>query len=49
MFVLDEGWFGERNSDKAGLGDYTVNRKKLPHGMKAFADKLRKIGLSFGL
>lgn len=49
LFVLDDGWFGERNSDKAGLGDYTVNRKKLPQGMKAFADKLRALGLDFGL
>jgi len=49
LFVLDDGWFGKRNDDKAGLGDYTVNHKKLPQGMKAFADKIRKIGLSFGL
>lgn len=49
LFVLDDGWFGERNSDKAGLGDYKVNQKKLPAGIKGFADKIRKIGLSFGL
>ena len=49
LFVLDDGWFGKRDTDKAGLGDYAVNTKKLPHGMKAFADKIRKIGLSFGL
>lgn len=49
LFVLDDGWFGERNHDKAGLGDYKVNTKKLPQGMKAFADKIRKIGLEFGL
>jgi alpha-galactosidase len=49
LFVLDDGWFGKRNDDKAGLGDYTVNPRKLPGGMKAFADKIRKIGLSFGL
>lgn len=49
LFVLDDGWFGERNNDKAGLGDYTVNLKKLPHGMKAFADKIRKLGMDFGL
>ncbi|MFZ2539936.1 MAG: alpha-galactosidase [Oscillospiraceae bacterium] len=49
LFVLDDGWFGERNNDKAGLGDYNVNRKKIPGGMKAFADKIRMIGLSFGL
>ena len=49
LFVLDDGWFGKRNADNAGLGDYTVNAKKLPRGMKAFADKIRKMDLSFGL
>lgn len=49
LFVLDDGWFGDRNNDKAGLGDYRVNPKKLPGGMKAFADKIRNIGLDFGL
>jgi alpha-galactosidase len=32
LFVLDDGWFGGRNSDRAGLGDYNVNEKKLPSG-----------------
>lgn len=49
LFVLDDGWFGDRNHDKAGLGDYKVNPKKLPDGMKAFSDKIRNIGLDFGL
>lgn len=49
LFVLDDGWFGERDNDKAGLGDYNINLKKLPHGIKAFADKIRKIGMDFGL
>lgn len=49
LFVLDDGWFGNRNSDHAGLGDYSVNPKKFPHGLKAFADKIRNIGLDFGL
>ena len=49
LFVLDDGWFGERNSDNAGLGDYNVNTKKLPHGIKKFADKIRSMGLKFGL
>ncbi|WMJ24035.1 alpha-galactosidase [Paludicola sp. MB14-C6] len=49
LFVLDDGWFGERNTDKAGLGDYTVNTKKLPQGMKAFASKIKALGLDFGL
>ncbi len=49
MFVLDDGWFGKRNSDKEGLGDYTVNPKKFPSGMKRFADKIHKLDLKFGL
>ncbi|MDV3427383.1 MAG: alpha-galactosidase [Bacillota bacterium] len=49
LFVLDDGWFGERNNDKAGLGDYSVNLKKFPHGIKSFADKIRMLGLDFGL
>ena len=49
LFVLDDGWFGERNSDNAGLGDYNINTKKLPHNLKNFADKIRSMGLEFGL
>ena len=49
LFVLDDGWFGERNSDTAGLGDYTVNRKKLPQGMNGLAEKITAMGLRFGL
>lgn len=49
LFVTDDGWFGDRNSDKAGLGDYLVNKKKFPNGMKAFADKIKALGLNFGL
>jgi alpha-galactosidase len=49
LFVLDDGWFGERNSDSAGLGDYEVNKKKLPQGMKGFSKKITKMGLKFGL
>ncbi len=49
LFVLDDGWFGKRNSDKAGLGDYNVNKKKLPTGIKGFANKIKNMGLGFGL
>lgn len=49
MFVLDDGWFGARDNDKAGLGDYSINLKKLPNGIGAFADKIRRMGLHFGL
>lgn len=49
LFVLDDGWFGRRDNDRAGLGDYYVNRKKLPGGMKAFVKKIHNMGLKFGL
>ncbi|MEZ4628485.1 MAG: alpha-galactosidase, partial [Eubacteriales bacterium] len=49
LFVLDDGWFGKRNDDHAGLGDYAVNTKKLPRGMKSFADEIRSLGMMFGL
>jgi len=49
LFVLDDGWFGKRNNDRAGLGDYTVNTKKLPGGMEGLAQKIRSLGMEFGL
>ena len=49
LFVLDDGWFGKRNNDRAGLGDYSVNRRKLPGGLKRLGNKLTKAGLGFGL
>ena len=49
MFVLDDGWFGKRNSDTAGLGDWVENRKKLPGGIKAIANAVNRMGMKFGL
>ena len=49
MFVLDDGWFGKRNSDTAGLGDWVENRKKLPGGIRYIAKKVNKMGMKFGL
>ena len=49
LFVLDDGWFGERNDDKAGLGDYAVNQKKLPHGLDGLAKEIGRLGMQFGL
>ena len=49
MFVLDDGWFGKRNNDKAGLGDWTVNKKKLPSGIDGLSKKVNDMGLKFGL
>ncbi len=49
LFVLDDGWFGKRDSDKAGLGDYNVNKKKLPYGLSGLAEKVNGLGMAFGL
>ncbi len=49
MFVLDDGWFGDRDNDKAGLGDYRINKKKLPRGMRSFANDIHSLGMKFGL
>jgi len=49
LFVLDDGWFGTRNDDKSGLGDYSVNKKKLPGGLKPLADRINAMGMEFGL
>jgi len=49
LFVLDDGWFGKRNNDLAGLGDYNINYKKLPEGLKGLADKINSLGMQFGL
>ena len=49
LFVLDDGWFGARNNDKAGLGDYNVNQKKLPQGLEGLSKRIRAKGMDFGL
>ncbi len=49
LFVLDDGWFGKRTDDTKGLGDWKVNTKKLPEGLKGLAEKINKIGLDFGI
>lgn len=48
LFVLDDGWFGKRDDDHAGLGDWVVNTSKLPDGMKGLAEKVNALGLEFG-
>jgi len=49
LFVLDDGWFEGRDNDKAGLGDYSINKKKFPFGLAHFAKKVRKLGMGFGI
>ena len=48
-FVMDDGWFGGRNNDRAGLGDWTVNREKFPNGLTPLIDKVKSLGMDFGL
>ena len=49
MLVLDDGWFGKRDDDHAGLGDWTVNEKKLGMSMKELSQRIHAKGLKFGL
>lgn len=49
LFVLDDGWFGNRNDDNAALGDWDVNTAKLPQGLSGLSEEIHKMGLKFGL
>lgn len=49
MLVLDDGWFGKRDSDTSGLGDWFVNEKKLKGGLKGLSKKITDMGMKFGL
>lgn len=49
MFVLDDGWFGDRNNERAGLGDWIANEEKLPGGIPKLAERIHQMGMKFGL
>ncbi len=49
LFVLDDGWFGHRDSDNSSLGDWYYDPKKLPYGLKHLVDQITDLGLQFGL
>ena len=52
LFVMDDGWFGDkyqRNDDSSTLGDWVVDKKKLPNGLKALTDAARQHGIKFGI
>ena len=50
LFVMDDGWFGDRNDDHRALGDWDiVNKKKLPGGLEGLSKKVNDLGLMFGL
>jgi alpha-galactosidase len=48
-FVIDDGWFGQRKDDHAGLGDWYVNKEKFPNGLKPLIDKVHALGMDFGI
>lgn len=49
LFVLDDGWFGERTKETAGLGDWYVNRNLLKNGISGLSRKIHDLGMMFGL
>ncbi len=49
LFVLDDGWFGKRNSTKSSLGDWYSNKEKLPDGVEGLSEKIERMGMKFGL
>lgn len=49
LFVMDDGWFGQRNDDHAGLGDWFVNRDKFPNGLTELIETVNSLGMDFGL
>lgn len=49
MFVIDDGWFNGRVNDKAGLGDWTVDKNKFPNGLNPMIEKINAMGLDFGI
>ena len=49
MLVMDDGWFGKRNSDNCSLGDWVVNEEKIQGGLKHLVEEVKKIGLKFGI
>lgn len=48
-FVLDDGWFGGRRNDQAGLGDWQVSRDVYPEGLGRLVDHVRSLGMEFGI
>ena len=49
LFVVDDGWFTNRNSDRSGLGDWEVDLQKLPHGLGWLSEQVHQMGLKFGI
>ncbi len=49
LFVMDDGWFGHRDDDTTSLGDWKCDARKLPHGLHSLGERVRALGLQFGI
>ncbi|WP_195513701.1 alpha-galactosidase [Turicibacter sanguinis] len=49
LFVIDDGWFGQRHSDADGLGDWYVNTDKFPEGLTPLISAVKEMGMMFGI
>jgi alpha-galactosidase len=49
LFVMDDGWFGARSDDHAGLGDWNVNRDRFPGDLEPLIEEVHRLGMRFGL
>ncbi|WP_251316880.1 alpha-galactosidase [Flintibacter muris] len=49
LLVMDDGWFGKRDDDNSGLGDWSVNTEKLPGGLEALVPRIQELGMKFGI
>lgn len=49
LFVLDDGWFGQRSHERAGLGDWVANPERLADGIEGLAEEIENLGMKFGL
>jgi len=49
VFHVDDGWFGTRHNEYSGLGDWTANPQKFPHGLKALVERVKDLGMEFSL
>ena len=49
LFVMDDGWFGKRENDVSGLGDWTVNEEKLGCSLQELAERINETGMKFGI
>lgn len=49
MLVMDDGWFGKRDDDNSGLGDWVVNEEKIKGGLHKLVEKINNLGMKFGI